>query len=1818
MQHFYQYSNQNLHHDSQQQQEQQHHQQLHIGFNHETTAMMESEPAPMLAKRYLAAIQTNKSNNHNVTSATPTATTTTPSSTNHNKMNVIVSNRRQPNNSTFIKHHFNNNSGNSNCNSNSIHKHTLSPQAPPNMTSIQQNGHQNNALLFDHESNTIIDSSSITLQSQSQIQQPQIITASTIQSRNSNSTSPSSSSRKRLLMRSESFQMRDSMLSQNQGQTSSSRQYEQPQHYESSSLSSSLQQEGNDNGVGRGGGGMSYKRQWTPNQWRNFRTAQQMNDNDNNDNDNNNSQQAQHMNNVKSTQISPTQQQQNINDCGSRPASPETVSANGSNTETDIVTNKTFDLKRRKWLTSSTAANSNNSINGLSFSNAGSGGGCGVGVVQSSFDTMNLPKNKSRKTWVTTSPRNPHRQSKHFQQEPEVHNEECDNDSKDLENGSLSNAINNNINNNVNNNINNNINNSNNPNHSSHPQSQSLPLSPMSIKSKKWQSKILNDRGWIKQSNPNTGTGIGSNGTSNNDDNISNFTHQEGRESPILILPPSMQSKGETFRSSPTGSLKSNSSMKKITSTWMERVNAKTDRRQSQPQSQPLQVVAQRAKQISNHNVEQKSNHDVDEGSTTLLNDGNAKSSLQQSVAVKVGDITNGNNSVKERKQESKPNAFVWGNVKLRRVKEVANEGTSTSTTATTTTINSSSNKMVEDEPPKLISTREVQENDFINEVTVESSFKSIQHHNSMQQKQRQDQQGVDFKVTTQATSKVSVTERIKNLSSEKKSSLKPYASNAFNDNSAISNAFSKFNSSPVRNTPMRKKEQAKFQSSPMRKKEQAKYVKNLSPVRKSDNQIPNKKSFKSNPFIVSSRKDELSVQPKSQPKVQDANLSKDVVVIEKIDVSPTDANEINHVDRVPVSSDSNKINTDVEFQSVRSRLRSWKKKEEAIDSSPSRAVFRPSPERFKKKFDAHQDTERDLKNVPTKKVTVEVPTNSQTCEVVFQKWDQITPKPSQIRRNKLKTFLTEPFRKDSSSEQNFSIKNASSSPFTSSIKELSIDDSKHSGQNIMDTSNPNEDSQDVNIIGEAKKISDISFEFASVKDRIKSLGANIHSNEETTKKNSTEVKQNFVCPSLLEEISSSKDNGDEDDRFSAKNTSRLFHCGIAKKSIEHAKTSCQSEEVFQVKRDEGDNSLKTHNIGLQTPTLEQNQSERRVVKNIKNLFETGTPGSTLISTKVDNNNICLNKGRGNMKTTIQSIPPNKDDEKIINHQSTMDEFTNRLHEESNKQGNNIAQSEKRVKSVVKPEILSTAAFKEIASLEPTKLLSPASTETKSQRSDSPNPTTQLKPERSETLKTSNDEKETFLFTSIKSKFEGIISTTRSKPEIEPVVKSTGMKHTTSRNLMKIESPPNLTKKRNEETNHFRTIEMMQQNEHKKVLDCSPQTDDCQDGRMFETPPPNDIPWQSPGDNPWSTSELNVHRAFAKQKPQFEMNDEIMASYDSCIDDEDCDGVTLSPTTSDVSSLSIPTCLHSVETSTECESSSSSDEDTGAMESGTDKQSSAKGASEASSSHTSEAATPLIHSTLRTMNMSMRLNGNSDTTQSIDAAQVTGLLDAIPPLTEDNFEESLLLQHSQNPLKQRPSNDIDSQTIEEEDCVDLDFSPEWEANFSANNAVEESSNSHSWEGIVGSVGAHDESQHDIDSISCKSSDNCSQVSSVSNKGHSVTSSTTSSQVYRIKKGIKGQPTRTFPSKNPRIVMNNNILRGGPKSLDIHSKQLSNLSLRSLSSDRENKAPPVVTRKQIFKNPSNLNRKSTRRFDVQKVKAHHLARRKSVEKNQNIR
>ena len=413
---------------------------------------------------------------------------------------------------------------------------------------------------------------------------------------------------------------------------------------------------------------------------------------------------------------------------------------------------------------------------------------------------------------------------------------------------------------------------------------------------------------------------------------------------------------------------------------------------------------------------------------------------------------------------------------------------------------------------------------------------------------------------------------------------------------------------------------------------------------------------------------------------------------------------------------------------------------------------------------------------------------------------------------------------------------------------------------------------------------------------------------------------------------------------------------------------------------------------------------------------------------------------------------------------------------------------------------------------------------------------------------------------------------------------------------------------------------------------------DVRANRNIQTSP-NDFPFRSSNDNSTRLVSMN-------NKVHIDMKDEVFeVAHDSFNDDEDCDGVTLSPTTSDVSDLSIPTCLQSVEESTEFESStSSSDEDTGAMESGTDKHSSAIGASEASSSHTSEAATPLIHSTLRAMNMTMgRLTNLSDSTHSIDVKQVSGLLGTIPPLKEDNsVEEGLLLQDSQNPSQSKVPSNICSNNNKPDCKKESNFLPHWEADFSAEN-LDDSPQPSEWEAFVGYDKEQFAKSHESESKD-KATDDVSETAGSLKQTPSIVSST-SSRVHRLKKGLRRNRVpeeekdsnldtkAAFTSKKfahyqlkrkseKLTTSHSNIGRISTNTLSSRKesavlKRSSSQSLElATSSDRENNAP-TVTKKQIFKSTTNLKRGPTnRRFDIQKVKAHQLARRKSFDKLKN--
>jgi hypothetical protein len=179
----------------------------------------------------------------------------------------------------------------------------------------------------------------------------------------------------------------------------------------------------------------------------------------------------------------------------------------------------------------------------------------------------------------------------------------------------------------------------------------------------------------------------------------------------------------------------------------------------------------------------------------------------------------------------------------------------------------------------------------------------------------------------------------------------------------------------------------------------------------------------------------------------------------------------------------------------------------------------------------------------------------------------------------------------------------------------------------------------------------------------------------------------------------------------------------------------------------------------------------------------------------------------------------------------------------------------------------------------------------------------------------------------------------------------------------------------------------------------------------------NDIPWDSrtPNDIPWHDRELQDDKVDSYMHEISMLTDKrvIDMSYgieylDCSLDDDDGDGVTLSPNPSDVSSLSIPSCIQSLDAVT-------SDDDTGAIESINEKQSSVLGPSEASSSQMSESAKPLIYSALGTMGRKFPMKSSSDTSQSF-SVQYTGLLNALPPSIDNPPQVNEREQNAENTI----------------------------------------------------------------------------------------------------------------------------------------------------------------------------------------------------------
>ena len=212
----------------------------------------------------------------------------------------------------------------------------------------------------------------------------------------------------------------------------------------------------------------------------------------------------------------------------------------------------------------------------------------------------------------------------------------------------------------------------------------------------------------------------------------------------------------------------------------------------------------------------------------------------------------------------------------------------------------------------------------------------------------------------------------------------------------------------------------------------------------------------------------------------------------------------------------------------------------------------------------------------------------------------------------------------------------------------------------------------------------------------------------------------------------------------------------------------------------------------------------------------------------------------------------------------------------------------------------------------------------------------------------------------------------------------------------------------------------------------------------------NDITWRltEPNDIPWTDRELleERERSFVTQKAGVDMS--YGAEYlDYSYEDDDCDGVTLSPSASDVSSLSTPSCLQSIDASSVASDSfQTSDEDTGAT---SEKQSTTLGPSEASSSQTSEAATPLILS----MSLRFGIATSSDTTgtTSFNGAHFSKLLETLPPPIdcEENDEDSE--ESSFKPSCKNDDYGTNSKQFEEH--LNISHGPHWKNDFFAVDSV---------------------------------------------------------------------------------------------------------------------------------------------------------------------
>jgi hypothetical protein len=1774
-------------------------------------------PSPLLAERYLAAIQTNNIGSSNSNGNGNKISTSSSSNINSN-ININNASMKRPRPSNH-KINIGNRPPPPPPQSTSSASISISALTSTSTSSGPQDQHEAN---YGHAQDGVFSNDDFGNETTGVNTDNTSLNAALIQSRNG-STSPS----RVRMVRSESYTRRD------------------PASFNEQERQHPMQQQGDDeDGHNQIQNQKStFRRQWTPNQWRNLRTAQLEEHATGN-------QQQQHL------KLNNQESNSNRIRCDSKNSTGTNNSnSHGSRTETDIVNNKVFDLKRQ------------NSSFGLKSSTSTSTSNTPWGSVLKSQNNSNRKLQNQQQQYNNDDEGECDFLASEETCEPNkpLHHQSTGTTGSMTMSAPMSTPMS--------------MSKKVNRNDTSSPTPLPIPVSPTVLTARKWQKKVLNDRGWIKNGNRNTNIGnrnFGeqsqsqtqssrlSNKRNDNDgtatststrtntnekldfdsSSLASLTeqkvqnnknnrirvkekhqqHQNTLESSIqkldsnLLSPSRPQQEVRNFAnttklppSSPCISTES-IPIKKITSMWMNRVSATSDRNKSSGNGNSEKISKQ--KELPENDCE--------------IAPLSQPQPQHQKSAYPINQIQNTNmlETAKVVDEDSNGEKHIWKNVKLRRVKD-ENQKKDAEKIERGDKSDTNVIKVVDDSTVDSVNVRSI--DDMI--ITEREQGPSVA---------------------------ISVTERIKRLSG---------------------------NNFVATKVQLKQRRQV----TPLIEEITPKAINGASRTKKS-------KVLSTDNLEVGS----FSLNGDSYDEVQQApsRIEPKEITLQKESHSSIN----NDQGKTTIASEES------EYQSVRSRLRSWstRKRVETCDQyQPIRSStpIRSTPIRSLQ-VDAQQYAENGTSREVTDSAIQGIPPKSDSLALkkgsdFFSDKRPSTLRPYQIEKNKLRTFLKDPSQEVATPDQNSIAKNITSSP-SNSLRQNQLKEHRNrfvtsdidSNLIVTKTSKPVSgertdcklNSYDDEVIDEKSPLKNISFEFTSVKQRIRSLAGEIdtvvNANEKDTNEDENIASKGALVSGQQKKVAvfpiDTKKNSQNDTIL--KPTGSKFNFSHQKKGTHSFKAQSQlpQKKAPPTKNnndDDDDDETPSRCVGVAINN-DIVTGESKGVRNIKSLFENGNTNSPPPCTKKTSSKKWNKRDQNEERFTSQQSKPtiheSTEDRKCVTNSDTKDQNCNKVSRSTNKISNVVSIRSKFEFSSLPKSTEECANQKSCVDNQSNRLESPVFP--KSRISNDMRGDTHYKDEAVDGSRIQSIAKKG-VFTSIRSKFESSGQQSETSPvkrNLEETTKkdsSLNYVNSVQPDSRDLVGPPVLQKKNlsGDIGNGFRSIEMFHDNRSKSISpfsdidvqqknDSSPK-DDVQFDRNLQTPP-NDIPWS--GQQAWSSAEQKNTKCGDK-KVHIDMNNEIVnCSYDSYNDDEDCDGVTLSPTTSDVSELSIPTCLQSVEMSTEFESSSSSDEDTGAMESCTDKQSSAIGASEASSSHTSEAATPLIHSTLRTMNLKMgRLTSHSDSTQSIDVKQVTNLLGTIPPLKEDSsYEEGLLLPDSQIASQSSLNNGCTDRQIANT-CEDADFSPAWEADFFDNNS-DDSSQAHEWEAFTGyndKLGSLREpfSKHHT-AAPRKSSHDEPEPDAVDSTSVASNLSSTSSRVYRLRQGIRTKPNRLSEVENrgkvvkvvkETVITNcptehqpkrsaNNIEKVKVRSLslkdnnssivqskEVHTNQ-DDAIIQSTSSDRENKAP-VVIKKHIFKTTANLkvsttkltrSSTSTRRFDISKVKAYQLARRKSYDRH----